>query len=71
MTVLAALLVLVLVACLRALVEGVTLKIVSASPSLGADAVTGPTLPDGVSGETRAVKPRAGSGHQERKEGER
>ena len=57
------------VASLRALVDGVALKIVSVDPS--ADAVTGrvPVATDDGASMHGNARPASASGHQERKEG--
>ncbi len=59
------------IASLRALLDGIALKVVSVPPS--ADAVTGHPLPASLAGQSADVASHAssGSGHQERKEGER
>ncbi len=60
------------IASLRALLDGIALKVVSVPPS--ADAVTGHPLPASLTGQSTAEAsngPRPVSGHQERKEGER
>jgi hypothetical protein len=73
--VIAAALAFLAVASLRALLDGIALKVVSVPPS--ADAVTGPTLPAAGSSGDASVSlagpgtPRLGSGHQERTEGKR